>query len=192
MQQQDCRKDQCATSSLLQPQPWSQSSGLIEWYLWICNEKADLYTLYRDSPVYYLSLKPVIFHDVPTHDATSLRGCDFGAGCTHHPDIHFLCRRRSSQITQWRFSLLLLFSSGERRLAKAIACTTVSPSVNCVPEQTWFCPLLNLKKWKLDLCSSVEAVFYEQVSPCSQIYTQKNMEWLCGYSECALFVYGPV
>lgn len=109
----------------------------------------------RDSPVYYLCCKSSHFPWCPyswRHISAWLR---FRAGCTHSPDIHFLSTRRSSQITQWRFSLLLLFFSGERRLAKAIACTTVSPSVNCVPEQTWFCPLLlNLKKWKLDLCCS--------------------------------------
>lgn len=79
------------------------------------------------------------------------------AGCAHH---HFVKRRLiscsggSSQMRSAKvfFLWLLLFCNfglwgGE--ICQTRRCTTVSPSVNCVPE-TWFCPLPpNLKK-----CSS--------------------------------------
>lgn len=57
---------------------------------------------------------------------------------------------------------------------------SVSPSVNCVPEQTWFCPpVLSLKKWKLPFCSSgTWQEFSINISLSSLLNIQNMVEWL--------------
>lgn len=90
------------------------------------------------------------------------------AGCTPHQEINFLFRRRSGQITQWRFSLLLLFFSlGRGDLPKqevydrqpfSELCTRADLilSSSSKPQE--------MESYPLFQCD-VEGVFYEYVSP---------------------------
>lgn len=76
----------------------------------------------------------------------------FQARCTHQRflswEINFLFSSKTSHSEDFFLfchCCFVMFSPGGKK-CQSRRCTTVSPSVNCVQEQTWFCPpLLNLE-----------------------------------------------
>lgn len=85
-------------------------------------------------------------HDFPAHTSTSrVSYCcrSFRSPCRPKKEINFLFGRRSSHVKKWRFFIVVvvfvMFFWGGRK-CQTRRCWTVRPSVNCVPEQTWFCP----------------------------------------------------
>lgn len=138
---------------------------------------------------------PITSPDICSHDSTS--SCRAAGFCRLHSlpychkNINFLFRRRSSQMTRWRlFIVVFVIFLREEEKCQTRRCTTVSPPMNCVPEQTWFCPpLFELQEtgtiFSSGMWQELSWIFFFLALK----YTKKDMkDWLFGYSAvCVTF-----